>query len=144
GRHILTVAHPLVGPVARTPLTLVQFDLTRNDRNVNIPISVPAGDQFQTLHPSFSQPRAGSDIAILRLTDQERGFEQPNRQLVAPFGAQRYQLYDGLDEVGQTFTIVGYGVAGTGATGVSPDPASAGTKRWGKNRWDADARVLRN
>jgi hypothetical protein len=142
GRHILTAAHCVDANgdrLADGPVT-VTFDMIRDGADVNVPITVPAA--HITVHPNWNgNALNGNDLAVLRLTDQAPGFQSPDRHVVAPFGAQRYGLYTGSDELGQTFTVVGYGRTGTGATGYS---GAAGTKRAGQNRWDADANVHRN
>ena len=53
-----------------------------------------------------------------------------NSKRGAPFDAEEYGLYAGTDEVGQTFTIIGYGLSGTGATGPT---IASGTKRMAMN-----------
>ena len=76
-----------------------------------------------------------NDMAVFPLTDPEE--PSPARQLVAPLGAQRYQIFRGSGEVGRQFTFVGYGGTGTGATGwqYSEEPAP---RRVGSNRFDDD------
>lgn len=48
--------------------------------------------------------------------------------------AQRSEIFRGSNEIGQVFTMVGYGRTGTGETGHTE---SSGTKRLGQNRFDA-------
>jgi hypothetical protein len=58
----------------------------------------------------------------------------------------RYAIYTGFDEIGQTFEVVGYGRSGTGYIGTCSPAAScggasyglpAGTRRRGNNTYDA-------
>ena len=128
GRHILTAAHPFTGgeddflpltPDADFPdaglRTSVRFDLAGG------PVEVAARRVF--VHPEWDGHFArGNDIAILELID------------VAPAEAETHDIYRGDDEVGQTGTLAGYGESGTGDEGsVLPH----GTKRAGRNRFDA-------
>lgn len=69
---------------------------------------------------------SGADIALLELN------------AMAPVEVSRYGLYTGFDEVGQTFTRVGYGIGGTGA-GTS---GCSGTKRLGMNEYDTAGTAL--
>lgn len=132
GTHILTAAHNLDGG----PLD-VTFHLARDGNAIPIAIHLPAGAPFQVPHQGYAGGQ--NDIAILRLTDQEPGFQQGDRLLVAPFGAQPFRLYNAADEVGQDFVFVGYGRAGMGLTG---DTLPSGTKRSGNNHFDADGTIL--
>src|SRR5262249_39923602 len=124
-RHILTAAHcvDMQAPfgVPDGPVT-VTFELVRDGVNYNIAIPVPANRI--TIHPGGDANAAnGNDLAILRLTEQEPGFQLPNRHLVAPFSGenQRYALFTGANELTQNFTIVGYGETGTGDDGNHTD-----------------------
>ncbi|WP_182864766.1 S1 family peptidase [Rhodopirellula sp. JC639] len=68
----------------------------------------------------------GTDIALLRLATSELS--------VTPA-----TINTNTSEVGQTATHVGYGVTGTGVTGIT---APAGTKRAGRNVVDVDGSVV--
>lgn len=124
GHQILTAAHVFTGKAAIP----VRFDLQREGNPIPIEIQVPAGSQYQTPHSLFDPNNAlrPNDIALLVLTDQVKGLAAPDRLLVAPFSAQQYSLYnEGIDksvggvapEVGKQFTVVGYGLTGTGQSG---------------------------
>lgn len=124
-RHILTAAHVAAG----ASFMFAFFDLTRDDPvyhvpiNMRIPIIVSAHSQIP--HPAYATPAGGSDIAIVRLHDQEAGLLLPDRHLVAPFRAQRYHLFPGANEldvlaVGEV-TLVGYGEDGRGNDGNYTD-----------------------
>lgn len=133
GHHILTVAHGIdLG--GAMPVT---FDLQRGGNPVQIVINAPAnvagGAQYQVRHSAYAGFK--NDIGLVVLPDQVT--PAPNRLLVAPFTAQQYQLYGGAPaEVGQDFTMVGYGLTGTGAAGHNK---AGGVKRAGQNRFDSDA-----
>src|SRR5262249_43961174 len=137
--HILTAAHV----INQAKVNPVKFELVRDGRDVDISIPVPANTATQTYQfvpAGFVNATQGKDIGVVLLTDPTR----PNggRRLVAPFGAQRYQLYTDTDEIGKDVTIVGYGYTGNGTTGRRLDPITQ--KRYGKNRIDTDAAALRN
>jgi hypothetical protein len=137
GRHILTAAHCVDSDGtsgthgADGPIT-VTFDLPGRSIDMVVPadaISVHPGWQGRTVFD------VGNDLAVLTL---------PALAPSGPMGtgAERYQLYRNSDEVGQVFEFVGYGRTGTGTTGGQA--GTAGTKRSGQNRFDADASLLRN
>ena len=140
-REILTAAHvvPRPGPLGN-PIALpfnVNFQLTRDDPNnpgtsinVNIPITVMPNSQIRNPNFNPNNLAAGNDIAVLVLTDQQPGMESPDRQLVAPFGAQGYSLYQvpnpdlapaNPNELNQPVTLVGYGETGLGMDGNFTD-----------------------
>jgi hypothetical protein len=167
GHYILTVAHndptstaanPVAGvPIGQTKAAQATFNLQRNGTPVNIVIPVPANPatattaatQFVINNPGYrpagNNPfNSTGDIALWKLVDPVN--QQPNRLLVAPFGAQQYQLYTATNEVSnpQTqVTIVGYGRTGVGATG-DQGAASGGTKRMGQNAIDTLGSTLRS
>jgi hypothetical protein len=72
----------------------------------------------------------GNDVALITLP------------VLAPAGAERYDIFRGNNEVGQNFTLVGYGRTGTGTTGGQA--GTGGVKRMGQNTWDALSNVLAN
>ena len=97
GRHILTAAH-VVDDGTGVPVTSVEvyFDLPDSGRRVMTASVIYihqewTGDIFD-----------GNDLAIIVLPEE------------APAEADRYDIYRGSSELGQEFTIVGYGAAGEG------------------------------
>jgi hypothetical protein len=64
-----------------------------------------------------------NDVALIRING------------VVPSGIQGYDIYRLHDEIGQDFTMVGYGQTGDGATGETD--GSSGTKRVGTNTFEA-------
>ena len=120
GTHILTAAHCVdsdgtSGTFGPDGASSARFDLVRDANNIDISLNVPVANI--TVHPAWGgndNISAGNDLAIFTLTDPND--PAPDRRLVAPFGAQRYPLFTG-DVTGETFTVVGYGETGTGATG---------------------------
>jgi hypothetical protein len=78
-----------------------------------ITIDIPSNDI--TTNPNYDPASLKNDIASLTLP------------VVAPFGAEEYQIYRNYNEIGLPATIVGYGQTGTGATGQVA--GTSGTKR---------------
>ena len=117
GRHILTAAH-VVDESNRDQLT-VYFTLLGGI------VSIPVAQV--TIHPGWTGigDDINHDVAVLELTD------------MAPSSAPRYDLYTQTDEVGQTFTISGYGAATGNATDTSPPE-----RRAGDNTFDSDATLF--
>ena len=125
GRHILTAAHCVDDGVTSDT---ARFEM--NGKTISI-------DSSQiSIHPGWTgDVRRGNDIAVITL------------ESLAPSGvggdaAERYEIYTDGNEEGQVFTMVGYGLTGTGGAGSTP--GSNGTKRLGQNRWDKDATALMN
>lgn len=136
GRHILTAAHCVDlnenGRVDAGGMASVSFDMPTGRADMptqritlrNIPSSAI------TVHPDWDgRAPHGDDIAIIRLPE------------IAPAGAERYQIYRDTDELGQIFTLVGYGRWGTGSTG---DSEFGGVKRLGFNVYDEIGRFRRD
>lgn len=61
----------------------------------------------------------------------------------APLTANRYELYRSSDEIGKTFTFVGYGQPGTGASGESLTYSGTPIRQKASNQFDADAATLK-
>ncbi|HBJ35896.1 MAG TPA: hypothetical protein DDZ51_14335, partial [Planctomycetaceae bacterium] len=122
GLHILTAAHCITDSLGNFNSTGTNVDFLVPGGVQTIPVS-----QF-FVHPSYNGDLLqGSDIAILELAS------------MAPASAERYDIYRGTDEVGQTFDKVGYGRSGSGATGSI---LQAGTRRGGQNGVDGLADIF--
>jgi hypothetical protein len=94
GLTILTAAHVL----EEVDDLIVHFDTASGHYSVPaVSYAIMSGYQSEYL---------SHDIAIIRLS------------LHAPQDAERYDLYRQDDELGQVFTMVGYGIPGTGTSGV--------------------------
>ena len=133
-RHVLTAAHCVDHQGdgrADAPLN-VQFDVgtAPRGRYINLPV---ATDKI-TVHPQWQGTLAfskGFDLAILELPS------------MAPAGAEGYAIQRTFDEVGQVYTVVGYGLTGTGLYGETPPNAgSSDVRRMGQNRIDAASDTL--
>ncbi|MBV6633782.1 MAG: trypsin-like serine protease [Alphaproteobacteria bacterium] len=117
-QYVLTAAHVVFGE-AVGPMQIA-VDLTSGRQFVDV-VEV-------FIHPDYAPDSTGyssaNDIAILRLA--------------TPAPVAGYEIYRGSDEVGSTFTLTGYGVAGTGSNGtVTNDPGDGVTKRTGQNQYEA-------
>jgi len=124
GLHILTAAHCFdIGEDSPIP------NLNPDPSQTTIRFDLPTGSQSVAvaqiyIHPDWtSGDDDDNDIAIIRLAQS------------APDAADRYELYTETDEVGKTFTRVGYGNSGTGNGGEINDPNTI--KRFGTNIYDA-------
>lgn len=102
---------------------------------VNVPANITGGAQYQIQHSAANGDV--NDIGVVLLVDQVNS--APDRLLVAPYTAQQYTLFtdpavDGVAAaVAKKFTMVGYGLTGTGLTGQSQ---ANETKLAGQNRFD--------
>ena len=133
GRHILTAAHTVdqngdhVGDV---PVT-VRFDLPGGTISMTVAANAITSAPAWTGTINGSVPAAGNDVAILTL---------PSLAPSGAGGATRYDINRATNEVGQDFTLVGYGQSGTGNSGAIA--GSSGTKRQGRNTFDSDSLTL--
>ncbi|NDH07242.1 hypothetical protein EBX93_15210 [bacterium] len=64
-----------------------------------------------------------NDVAVINITGK------------APLGIAGYELYRSNDEIGQAFTMVGFGQTGNGTNGANP--STGGVKRIGINTFEA-------
>lgn len=122
GAHILTAAHCLTDNWGNLNVLggRVNFGLSTGT------VSLSIGNMF--VHENWTGDLFdGYDIAILELTE------------LAPSEAQRYDIYRGVDEVGQISTKIGYGQSGNGSVG---ETLASGTKRMGENVYDASGSLF--
>lgn len=129
GRHVLTAAHNFTNPQNQVGLDVparVSFDMPNGaGGSQRLNIDVPAA--AVRLHPGYAgQPE--NDLAVMTLP-----ILAPSGP-VGTLGADRYPIYRGTDEAGQTITIAGYGTIGTGTTGQQENADL--TKRVTRNRYD--------
>ena len=120
GQAVLTAAHLFTN--ANGASTSVSFETTSGTQTVSA--------SSVTVLPSYDPVQGNNDLAIVWLSGS------------APVGAERYSLYRDGDEVGQTLTMVGYGIPGTGLTGNSANYAGSPLRLKASNQFDADAAAL--
>lgn len=118
GRAVLTAAHLIK---AGSTSISVEFETIQGKQTLQA--------SWSQVHPQYSD-LGGHDLALLWLDAS------------APAAAQRYELYRSGNEVGQNFTMVGYGASGTGSEGYSA--GSGSTRMKAENRFDAMADVLKS
>lgn len=121
GRVLLTVAHLLAD---------------RNGAEVTVHFETAAGSTSRTvsnvlLHPQYQSSSGNNDLALLWLPT------------AAPQAADRYALYRDGDELGQVMTLAGYGVPGTGASGVVEDYQGPYLRLQAENRFEAEGAELK-
>lgn len=107
--------------------------------------STAASVRFETM--AGTQTIAASHVSVLSSYDPIDG----NNDLAlvwlsgsAPTAADRYNLYRSSDEIGQTLTMVGYGLPGTGATGELTNYSGSPIRLKASNQFDADAATLKS
>lgn len=120
GQAVLTAAHLFSHG---SSLTTVQFQTTASKESQTTSNVSVLG--------SYDAINTNNDLAIVWLNGH------------APLTADRYDLYRSSDEVGQTMTMVGYGVPGTGASGDSTTFMAAPIRQKASNTFDADAADLK-
>jgi hypothetical protein len=120
GQAILTAAHLFNKGTANTSVT---FETTAGKQTLS-------ASKVSVLS-NYDSTNLNNDLAIVWLNGH------------APVGADRYDLYRDSNEIGQTMTMVGYGVPGTGAAGVSTNYSAAPIRQIAYNTFDADAAALK-
>lgn len=120
GQAILTAAHLF----------------TNGSTSATVKFETSAGTQTLTsskvvVMSNYDALNTNNDLAIVWLNGH------------APLSANRYELYRSSDEIGKTFTVVGYGQPGTGASGESLTYAGTPIRQKASNQFDADASTLK-
>ncbi len=121
GRAVLTAAHLFT---ATNLSASVRFETRDGSRSI-------AASRV-LIHPLYDDDQANHDLAIVWLAAP------------APLAAPRYTLYRDQDEIGQAFTLVGYGRTGTGVTGESLDGYTVPVRLKASNRFDAGIETLKS
>lgn len=122
GRAVLTAAHLFAN--GATSGTSVSFETTAGSQTVTTSRITPL--------PSYDATQDNNDLALVWLSS------------TAPVTAERYSLYRSSDEIGQSLTMVGYGLPGTGATGELTNYSGSPLRLKASNQFDADAATLKN
>ena len=92
GRAVLTVAHLFEGLTGSASVT---FETRSGTQTLT--------SSKTLIHPAYDKAQNNNDLALVWLTG------------TAPMDANRYDIYRDRDEIGQSFTLAGYGKTGTGS-----------------------------
>lgn len=119
GQAILTAAHLFDhGSTAAT----VHFETVAGSQSIS--------SRRVLVNPAYDSD-GNNDLALVWLSTP------------APRSAERYALYRGSDEIGKTFSFVGYGEPGTGSGGSLADDAGAPVRRKALNQFDSGIETLK-
>lgn len=121
GHAVLTAAHLFKGNANSAK---VLFETTTGNTSV-----LSSG---VSINPTYDPVQDNNDLALVWLSNP------------APMAAQRYNLYRSSDELGQTMTMVGYGLPGTGTTGQLDSYAGPPLRLKASNQFDADMATLKS
>jgi len=121
GRAILTAAHLFEGNTGSASVT---FETSNGTQTLNATKIL--------LHPEYDDAQSNNDVAIVWLSS------------AAPTAANRYDIYRDNNEIGQPFTLVGYGRSGTGSTGATSSDTVTPIRLKAANQFDADAATLKS
>jgi hypothetical protein len=119
GTAILTAAHLFAGNASSAS---VLFETSAGKQTI-------ASSQV-LVNPRYDSNTRNDDLAIVWLSQD------------APVAAQRYGIYRSSSELGQTMTMVGYGVPGSGSTGTLTPYTEAPVRLKANNEFDAESAPL--
>ena len=123
GNYILTAAHVLTNSARQKLSGTIKF--YPNSSNIfSPPISFTAADvSIVNGYVPNGSSIVPNDVAVINITGK------------APSGIAGYELYRSSNEIGQSFTMVGFGQTGNGTNGA--DSSTGGIKRIGINTFEA-------
>lgn len=121
GRAVLTAAHLFDG-IAAAAGASVHFETTAGSQMIAASRVVPL--------PSYDGD-GNNDLALVWLSR------------AAPVQATRHELYRTGDEVGKAFSLVGYGMPGTGSAGEFTGYSGSPLRQKAVNQFDADGGTLK-
>lgn len=126
GRAVLTAAHLLQqkAPDGTEPAVTVHFETAGGTQ------SLTAVDT--TVIPNYDPVNSNNDLALVWLSS------------AAPQDAERYGIYRASDEIGRTVTLVGYGMPGSGETGIISNYSGPYLRLEARNRIDADVGTVKS
>ena len=129
GRAVLTAAHLFANStdgsaVGSADSTRVYFETAAGSQTLSA--------SRVTVLSSYDAVQSNDDLALVWLASS------------APLKANRYSLYRSGDELGQSLTMVGYGLPGTGDTGTQALPGGNPLRLKASNQFDADAATLKS
>ena len=119
GKAVLTAAHLFSG---NTGAANVIFETRSGLQSI-------AFNQV-VINPDYSSVNNNSDMALVWLSQD------------APVAAERFGIYRASNEVGQTFTMVGYGTPGSGSSGTISNFNEAPVRVKANNQFDTDIAPL--
>ena len=119
GKAVLTAAHLFSG---NTGAANVIFETRSGVQSI-------ASNQV-VINPDYSSVNNNSDMALVWLSQD------------APVAAERFGIYRASNEVGQTFTMVGYGTPGSGSSGTISNFNEAPVRVKASNQFDTDIAPL--
>ena len=119
GSAVLTAAHLFAGNLTSANII---FETTAGRQTI-------ASSQV-LINPNYDITNNNGDLAMVWLSQD------------APVAAQRYGIYRGSSEIGQTMTMVGYGVPGSGTLGTLTSFAQAPVRLKASNQFDAESAQL--
>jgi hypothetical protein len=119
GAAVLTVAHLFASNIGQAS---IHFE-TRNG------VQTIASSKV-VVHPNYNSENNNADLALVWLSQD------------APAIAERFGLYRGSNEIGQTMTMVGYGTPGLGMSGTMANFNEAPVRVKASNQFDSDVAPL--
>ncbi len=119
GQAILTAAHLFGSGSGSATIYFATTDGTVTLQSTDI-----------IVHPAYDASQNNNDVALVWLNG------------TAPIKAERYTLYRSDDAVGKVFSMVGYGLPGTGSSGADSSSASPPARLKAKNTFDGDGAKL--
>lgn len=122
GKAILTAAHVFEG-ISETTASIF-FETAQGEITLNA--------SHILIHPDYDPLEGNNDLALIWLSDD------------APISAERYDIYRDSDEISQHFTMVGYGVPGTGSSGAQTSYSGPYIRLMTENTFDASADELKD
>lgn len=121
--YILTAAHVVTNSAGQKLPGTIKF-YANSSSVVSSNISFTAADvSIVNGYVPNGSNIVPNDVAVINITGK------------APLGIAGYELYRSNDEIGQAFTMVGFGQTGNGTNGANP--STGGVKRIGINTFEA-------
>lgn len=121
--YILTAAHVVTNSAGQKLPGTIKF-YANSSSVVSSNISFTAADvSIVNGYVPNGSNIVPNDVAVINITGK------------APIGIAGYELYRSNDEIGQAFTMVGFGQTGNGTNGANP--STGGVKRIGINTFEA-------
>ena len=121
GAAVLTAAHLFTQPTRLNNANVV-FETRSGSQTI-------ASSQV-LVHPNYDSANSNNDLAIVWLSQD------------APLTAERYGIYRASDEIGQTISLVGYGIPGSGTSGTLTPFNERPVRLKANNQFDADVALL--